>query len=391
MPHFVPVKGLKRGGVAAAYEIQPLYDDLGLDGSGQTVAVVSWDTFNDGDIVAFDASTRTVGPAVQRFRFPGSATSPGPAQDEVDLDIEIIRTIAPQAQIVNYEACYGTSLGTIVQKIVDDGLAQIISISWGLCETNGRPSVTGADEVALTNAFTAGVSVFVASGDDGAYDCRRNPARRAGQGKDRDYTVTVDYSASSPHAIGVGGTYLSTAIDGSYVSEAGWEDPFSGYGGGGGVSGVFDRPAWQVGMGEATNPSGKRQVPDVAGPADGSSGIYIIKALDGCDAQQPTCWEESLANGTSQATPFWSGTMALTAQLAAQQGLGRIGPLAPRLWRLANSPAYLDLFHDVARGGNLLYPATPGWDYSTGWGSPRVSALAQAIIADIKAHPIADQ
>jgi len=42
------------------------------------------------------------------------------------------------------------------------------------------------------------------------------------------------------------------------------------------------------------------------------------------------------------------------------------------------------VFHDVIRGGNLLYSAGPGWDYSTGLGTPRVAPLARAIVDLLK-------
>jgi hypothetical protein len=38
------------------------------------------------------------------------------------------------------------------------------------------------------------------------------------------------------------------------------------------------------------------------------------------------------------------------------------------------------VFHDVVRGGNLGYMAGPGWDFSTGLGSPLVAPLARAIV-----------
>jgi hypothetical protein len=36
-------------------------------------------------------------------------------------------------------------------------------------------------------------------------------------------------------------------------------------------------------------------------------------------------------------------------------------------------------------GGNLSYPATPGWDYSTGWGTPD----AALVVKDLLAQPSA--
>ena len=110
-------------------------------------------------------------------------------------------------------------------------------------------------------AAAQGISVFVASGDAGAYDC---------QHADRNVTYVVSgIPASSTGVIAVGGTLLSVRSDGSYLDEWGWEDILSGGGTGGGLSRVEERPPWQVGPGvENQYSNGKRQVPDVAGPAD---------------------------------------------------------------------------------------------------------------------------
>jgi kumamolisin len=84
--------------------------------------------------------------------------------------------------------------------------------------------------------------------------------------------------------------------------------------------------------------------------------------------------------GTSAAAPFWAASMALTRQLAGQQGIDSLGALGPTLYAIAGEQPTGAVFHDVIRGGNLLHEATPGWDYSTGLGSPRVAPLADAIV-----------
>ena len=56
-------------------------------------------------------------------------------------------------------------------------------------------------------------------------------------------------------------------------------------------------------------------------------------------------------------------------------GTWRAAYLNPTLYALAARNPPNTLFHDVVRGDNLLYPATPGWDFATGLGSPIVSRL----------------
>jgi hypothetical protein len=73
----------------------------------------------------------------------------------------------------------------------------------------------------------------------------------------------------------------------------------------------------------------------------------------------------------------------LIAQRAQARHAGKLSYLNPLLYRLAKS-SEPNLFHDVVRGGNRYYPATPGWDFATGLGSPHAYNLARAIIASLK-------
>ena len=65
-------------------------------------------------------------------------------------------------------------------------------------------------------------------------------------------------------------------------------------------------------------------------------------------------------------------------------GLTGLGYLNPTLYALAAANPPNTLFHDVVRGDNLLYEATPGWDFATGWGSMDALALDKAWILYIK-------
>ena len=371
-PRFGPANGLHPADLAKAYGIDALHAQ-GLDGTGQSIAVVSFDTFDKRDIAAFDKATGISGPAVQSVRLRGALTKPGDGQDEVSLDLETIRAIAPKAQIYNYEAPQSADWSDIINRIVEDGKVQIVSISWGRCEPIAGPAAGDPDDVALASAELSGLSIFVSSGDQGAYDCLDE-----GDGLQRDFAVAADYPAVSPHVIAVGGTYLSVHRDGSFLGEVAWQDPLGQSGTGGGLSNTFARPSWQAGPGVANAKSdGHRQVPDVAGPADPTSGMYVISAGN-----------EEVIGGTSAATPFWAGSMVLAAQLAAKDGIAKLGFLDPVLYALAGAhQSDGTLFHDVTRGSNLLDEAAAGWDYATGWGSPALGALVPAIVAYVRDHP----
>jgi len=371
-PHFGPANGLHPTDLARAYGIDAMRAQ-GLDGSGQSVAVVSFDTFDPKDIAAFDRVTGISGPTIQVIRMPGAAKKPGDSQDEVSLDLETIRAVVPKAQIYDYEAPQSANWSDIINRIVEDHKVQIVSISWGLCEPVVAPRAGDEDDLALASAELSGLSIFVSSGDAGAYDCLDQ-----GNGLQRDFEVAVDYPAVSPHVIAVGGTYLSIHQDGSYLGESAWQDPLGQSGSGGGLSHVFPRPAWQAGPGVANATSnGKRQVPDVAGPADPASGLFVVSG-----------GQAEVIGGTSAATPLWAGSMVLAAQLAAKDGITKLGFLDPTLYAVAaGHQADGTVFHDVTVGANRLYPATPGWDFATGWGSPQLNNLVPAIVAYLQAHP----
>ena len=374
----VPDPGITPSVIASAYEISPLHD-AGYLGDGMTIAIVSFDTFTPSDIDTFDRQMGISGaPAVKKVTLAGGPDKPGAGAGEVSLDLEVTRGIAPHAQIITYEgANTADGLVPIVSRIVADGKAKIISNSWGECETRDSREAMAAEERELAAAVAAGITVFASSGDDAAYDCRSEKISK--DPFDRDVSPSVDWPAASANVVAVGGTYLTVHEDGAYLDEAGWEEPLSGLGSGGGLSKFQPQPSWQQGAGvDNAQSTGMRQVPDVAGPADPSSGFFIIY----------TDPDQGLVNGrvggTSAAAPFWASSMLLTEQLAAAQGISNLGPLGPTLYQVAATAPPGTLFHDVIKGGNLLYDATPGWDYATGLGSPRVAPLAAAIVNFLK-------
>lgn len=373
----VPPGGLLPDTVARAYEIDSLHAG-GFRGEGQSIAIISFDTYTPSDIAVFDERTGVSGPPVETVRLPGAREEPGDDAGEVSLDIEVIRGIAPEATIINYEGPNSLdSLGGIIARIVADGRAQVISDSWGLCEKLTGATVMAAGERELAAAFAAGLSIFAASGDNAAYDCR--DVMISNDPFERDLTPSVNWPASSPSVVGVGGTFLWLREDGTYFDEAGWEEPLSGNGGGGGLSTHYEQPPWQQGAGVANSSSnGMRQVPDVAGPADPASGFLIIYTESGGGRVS------GQVGGTSAAAPFWAASMALTRQLGASEGLATFGPIGPVLYQVAAGQPAGAVFHDIIRGGNLLYDAGSGWDYSTGLGTPRVAALARTIVDFLK-------
>ncbi len=365
LPAAVPQGGLTPATTEKAYNLGPLHR-AGIQGQGQTIAIVSFDSFKDSDPKAFDRKFGITGPPVKHRRVAGGSPV-GEGSVEVNLDIDVIRSVAPKAQNIDYEGPNGrVGYGDMLNAIVQDGKADIASISWGNCDDASNLSLT--ERRNTTQAFKAavarGISIFVASGDAGAYSCQRRFLE--------DHRLTAEFPGDSPYVISVGGTRLATAGDGSYVREYGWEDVLGNGGGGGGLNPKDPRPAWQKGAGvKNTFSNGKRQLPDVSASADPDSGFYVVSG-----------GQLFPIGGTSAATPFWAGSTVLIRQLAQKQGIRKLGFIAPILYQLAQQKP--SPFHDVVAGGNRYYDAGPGWDYSTGLGSPDVNALAQAMVKHLK-------
>ncbi|MDP9342502.1 MAG: S53 family peptidase [Actinomycetota bacterium] len=379
----VPEGGLRPTDAARAYDVTPLHD-RGIQGQGQAIAIVSFASFRDQDVRAF--ADREGLPPRPPEHVPvdgGSTETTGQGSQEVNLDLDVVRGMAPQAQVLDYEApltsvhSFAQGTADVINRIVADGRAHIVSMSWGLCDVprlaDGTPWLSAGDrlagERALQAAVAAGITVFVASGDTGAFGCQRFDLT--------DTRPVPLWPGDSPNVVSVGGTLLSIRQNGSYLEETGWEDILSGSGTGGGVNPVDPLPSFQRGVADAAqNPRGHRQVPDVAAAADPDSGFLTI-----FPDPKTKRTVAGVVGGTSAATPFWASSMLLIQQFAQQQGAGALGFVDPLLYRLAASTP--SAFHDVTIGGNRLESCGPGWDFATGLGSPDVFALAKAMLASL--------
>ena len=361
LPADLPHQTLRPDDALTAYDVAPLRQQ-GLDGRGSAIAILSLERFPPiGDVSTFRSTFKAEGPAPADVKVDGGGTVADTSED--DLDLDVASAIAPGAQILNFEAPE-TAAGEVdvFSRAIADNRAGILSFSWGICDSGLSPAFRAAVRTALQLAVRRGITVFVASGDSGSYDCQRADFT--------NHSLSVDFPADVPEVVAVGGTLLSVSTDGSYFGEAGWEDPLSNAGGGGGVNPHDAAPSWQRALGP------HRVLPDVAAAASPASG-WLVRDGGG--------W--SSFGGTSAAAPFWASAMLLAEQYARQHGVTRRCFLAPLLYRLASSPQPYPPFHDVTAGGNRYYDAKPGWDYATGLGSPDVYNLARDLAAYLRTHP----
>jgi len=155
----------------------------------------------------------------------------------------------------------------------------------------------------------------------------------------------------------------------AYGSEVVWQDGQAASGGG---RGHTRRPTWQRRIGSG---SSRRTVPDVALPAASVYPIFFNVGNPG----QP---QPQLVGGTSAAAPAWAGLIAMLNQQRGHPA----GLLNPTLYDLGRAQASGGpaVFHDIVIGSNTTtlargFPAKPGYDLATGWGTPDVPALFAAI------------
>jgi len=339
--------------IAAAYGFP-----TDVNGSGQTVAIIELGGgFRTDDLTTYFSGLGLPTPTVEAVEVDGASNAPGvDADGEVMLDIEVIGAVAPGVTMAVYFGPNTTDgfYDAIAAAVHDNARRpSVISISWGQAEAGWTPSQLDAYDALFADAGAAGISVYVASGDNGATD------------GDNDGGLHVDFPASSPSVAGCGGTKLT--LDGTTITdEVVWNELSANEGAtGGGISGHFSTPTYQVNAGL---PDEGRGVPDIAGNADPVTG-YIVRVGG----------QNEVIGGTSAVAPLWAGLTAL----ANQRNGGAIG--APHV-SLYTTPTAL---RDITVGDNAGYSAATGWDACTGLGTPRGDLVVAAFASTGRTPPVA--
>jgi len=337
----------------------------GLNGEGQTIALVELGGgYKDADLKSYFGALQQPVPKVQWVSVDGAKNAPtgdpNGADSQVVLDIEVAGAAAPGAQIVAYFAP-NTNKGFIdaVQTAAHDThyRVSIISMGWGSAESYWPDAAIQALNQALQDAASRGITVIAAAGDSGVTDGAT------------DRQPHVDFPASSPFVLAVGGTRLTVSGE-AITREVVWNNAENGGATGGGVSSKFALPDWQAKINVAPLNGGKpgRAIPDVAGNADPATGVKIL--VNGRRIE---------IGGTTITAPLWAGLIALL-----NQGLGHnLGYFNPLLYSTVGPAGAL---RDITEGNNsyggvMGYSAGPGWDAVSGWGSPDGTKLLEALRA----------
>lgn len=353
--------------IRSAYSL----DTVSQTGAGETLALFELDGYTASDITAYTNYFGLPAANLQNVLVDGYSGAAGAGAIEVTLDIELALAVAPGlAKVMVYEGP-NTDTGVLdtYAKIATDNVAKVVSSSWGASEDENIASFLNSENTIFQQMAAQGQSVFVASGDSGAYDDPAHPSN-----------LSVDDPASQPYVTGVGGTTLLLSTANTYHTESAWGE--SAEGGGGGVSKVWSIPTWQQSVGTSANgeSTAQRMVPDVALDANPSTGYPIYMGAGS--------WQ--LVGGTSCAAPMWAAFFALVNQKRVADGLARIGQANPAIYQVAKSAQYPVAFHDVDDGStNLAFAASADYDLATGWGSFNGAGLFTNLTAATLPTPLA--
>jgi YVTN family beta-propeller protein len=269
-----------------------------------------------------------------------------------------------------------TTFLSIYQQMLADDHVNVVTISWGCSEACTGTGMMNSIDNAFSQMIGEGWTIFTSSGDQGATEgCAPSDQ--------------VQFPASDPNVVAVGGTTLLVNGSGGFYSEAGWTGgtgagscAHNNGGSGGGISSFQTVPSYQVALGFT-----QREIPDVALNAGAKQNYFYNGALQG-------------VGGTSIATPEMAGFMA--QENAYLLSLGNIcaegnypcapaGNISNTIYKAAVDPSVTNHypFYDIVSGCNSnditltygvpYYCAGAGWDAVTGWGSPNMLQLAWLI------------
>ena len=413
--------GLGPADFAAIYNVLPLWT-AGIDGTGQTIAIVGESNIHVTDIEAF----RTLfGLAPNDPTIIVNGEDPGVVGDETEalLDVSWSGAVAKNATI-DYvvSATTATTLGVDLSAlyIVDNNLAPVMSESYGECESAIGSAGNAFFNSLWEQAAAQGITVMVSAGDSGSAGCDNFDADSwAFDG------IAVSGFASTPYNVAVGGTdfnqtattapmYWNPTNDPTtaasakgYIPETTWNASCAALGvdqctaqttllnivaGSGGPSNCatlnssgacvsgYAKPSWQTGTGVPAD--GVRDMPDVSlFASNGVNGSFYIL----CEADAGFLGSTEVCNlqnftflgvgGTSASAPTFAGIMALVNQkMSMSGGAGaRQGNANYVLYKLAaqtgascnSSTAAATgtacIFYDVTTGNNSVpcYFSTP--------------------------------
>jgi subtilase family serine protease len=393
----VPSGNTPKTGLLSIRDLWSIYDAPSTNaGNGQTMAIFGWGVTDPviPDLRSFEAEWNLPGVPITVKKY-GDTSTPDTSGDgatvEWELDTQSSTGMAPN---VKSETLYFSrhnddteTLAAFTGWVNDKNGPLQGSASFGECENVGNSAntiITDGMEVPgdkiLEQAAAEGRTLFSSTGDTGG-SCPivGVPVLGSTNGVATQLYPGLNWPSASPWAVAVGGTDLTG--DGNTpehrFTETAWEYT------GGGNSTSEPAGSYQTGVASTNclfDPNGNpyvpgagaagpicRSTPDVAaisGDVVTGNGL-LINDDGGADSQ---------GAGTSLSSPLWLG-MWTRIQAAAPTNKG-LGFANYPIYKLAQSSGGRD-FYDVTVGDNQPYPAKPGYDNTTGWGTPEITQIMQ--------------
>ena len=348
--------GSRPGGADNAADLRATYgilQHLSPSKTG-TVAVYEPSGFQVSDIIAYKKANKLPDIPIKARLVNGFGGAPNPfAETQVATDIELIIGINPNLkEMLVYEDGddpFGVSLVDCLTAIANDNAAQTLNISYGVDEALAGNTQISAEGTLFEQLAAQGITVFVASGDYGAY----GDSLLSGSP-----SLNVFDTAAQPFVISIGGT----SAGGFESVESVWN--FITNASGGGVSSFWKLPTYQIdptsGNSVALVNGGSatmRNVPDAAAIAAFDAGVAVYANA---------AWKA--VAGTNVASTVWTGFSSINDATSRYLGLGGVGFLNPVLYQLCYSPGLWPgelLWITEGSNGDAFAWGLPG--YNAGW------------------------
>jgi subtilase family serine protease len=395
-----------------AYNIDTLIG-AGYDGKGKTIVII--DAYQSPNIVqqlnfynsfyGLPSLNGLGNPASHRLGTftqvaPDGLTTFDPSDgnmvgwaEEISLDVLWAHAIAPGANIVLVLAKSNDDADILsaTKYAVHHHLGDVISQSFGENESCMDPDLLAQQHKVFAEATMKGITLFASTGDEGA-------AQTTCDGN--SWVKAASSPASDPLVTAVGGTELhatdyTNPAPGTYQGEIAWNEgpPFGDFQAffdftsatGGGFSVLYDEPSYQQGT---IHGHKQRGVGDVSYNAAILHGVLTYLDIPNNFGIAAGFYR---FGGTSAGSPQWAAILAIADQKAGHN----LGFINKALYHIGQAQKhYSASFHDVTSGNNsavepdasfnpvevLGFRAGPGWDATTGLGSPRTNGLVDYLI-----------
>jgi Subtilase family len=363
------------------YGVNDLWQQ-GIDGAGVTVAyvVTNPDPNLATSMAAYDTAMDLPPANITQMALPAPTNSSAPCVVECStgedrLDAEAIHSMAPYANILFVHPPVPETIGIqgwpqvaqAIEMIANEHLADVITVSLGDGEAdfiNDPTNPTASQQAAIRSldpafldAAAHNIPVDFAAGDCGPTD----PTVLNDTGQCTPAIgLTAGHPADNPWVTAVGGTIPNAGLAttaGRTAPDALWTAPNDNSDAeSAGISTIYPQPYWQRGIPALRGVTG-RAFPDIS--------------MDASD-------------GTSQASPTFTGILALATQLRGRD-LGTVNPALAAIGPRGAAAGIIDVpagYTDTAYGVTG-YSTGPGYSIAAGWGTIYAPNFVPALVRQI--------